>query len=101
MRGVGSRASSAMASPFLDVPDDEEVVGAGEDGRGRMMNGHAKPMPRMPKQHKTTDSQQVRDAEEFELEGLISDVDDDADDVISPAEGEKSKRLGGNKKEMV
>lgn len=102
MRGVGSRGSSAMASPFLDVPDDEEV--AGEEGRGRMMNGnmngHVKPMPRMPKQHKTTDSQQVRDAEEFELEGLISDVDDDGDDVVSPAE-EKNKKVGTGRKEVV
>jgi hypothetical protein len=42
------------------------------------MNGSASAAPngtvRIPR-HRTTDSQQVRDAEEFELEGLISDDD--------------------------
>ena len=89
MRGTGSRASSAAPSPFLDVPEE-------------MQNGHArpKPKPRIPKRaHRVTDSQQVRDAEEFELEGLISDVDDDAEDV-SPNENGNKKQLG-EKKEMV
>lgn len=83
--GRGSRASSAMPSPFLDVPDEE-------DGRPGM-NGHAlpKPAPRLPsRSHRVTDSQQVRDAEEFELEGLISDIDDDAEDVTP---NEENKRL--------
>ena len=40
------------------------------------INGSANGKMRMPK-HKPTDSQQVRDAEEFELEGLISDAEDD------------------------
>lgn len=83
-RGMGSRSSSAMPSPFLDVPDEEE-------GQQMRMNGHAmpKPAPRLPsRSHRVTDSQQVRDAEEFELEGLISDVDEDADDV-SPSEEQK------------
>ncbi|KAF7514410.1 hypothetical protein GJ744_000180 [Endocarpon pusillum] len=37
---------------------------------------------RMPR-HRQTDSQQIRDAETFELEGLISDVEDD-EDTTSP-----------------
>lgn len=51
------------------------------------MNGstHANGRLSVPK-HRPTDSQQVRDAEEFELEGLISD----ADDVQSPKDVEIS-----------
>lgn len=93
MRNVGSRASSAMASPFLDVPDNvEELRNNGGNANGYVKKGNG--APRMPKQHKVTDSQQVRDAEEFELEGLISDVDEDAD-VVSPVEeGNKGEKLG-------
>ena len=82
-----SRNSSAMPSPFVDIPEGEE------DGRpnGRM-NGHVmKSKPRLPgRRHQVTDSQQVRDAEEFELEGLISDVDEDAEDV-GPREEQRRK----------
>ena len=50
-----------------------------------MMNGALRHMQaRMPR-HRATDSQQVRDAEEFELEGLISDD-----------EGEKNARGSGS-----
>lgn len=94
MQGRG-RMSSAAASPFLDVPDEEEEDNKKINGH-RGMNGHAKPKPRLPV-HRVTDSQQVRDAEEFELEGLISDVDEDAGDV-SPDENGR-KKLG--RKEMV
>lgn len=90
--GVEMRGSGAP-SPFLDVPDEDE----------RRMNGHAKPkpQPRLPtRQHRITDSQQVRDAEEFELEGLISDVDEDAEDV-SPSEEGRKKELKSQNKEMV
>ena len=66
------------SSPFLDSPADMGEANGHLNGNAR------KPMPRMPKNHRVTDSQQVRDAEEFELEGLISDVDDDADGVESP-----------------
>jgi hypothetical protein len=48
------------------------------------MNGNANGSARMPR-HRTTDSQQVRDAEEFELEGLISD----GDEAPSPKEVER------------
>lgn len=52
------------------------------------MNGsaHANGKLKIPK-HRATDSQQVRDAEEFELEGLISD----GDDVRSPKNIEMSQ----------
>jgi hypothetical protein len=43
---------------------------------------------RMPR-HRQTDSQQIRDAETFELEGLISEVDDDDEGSISPREMER------------
>ena len=42
--------------------------------------------PRLPK-HRGTDSQQVRDAEEFELEGLMSEDEDDS--PIMPKKGKK------------
>lgn len=94
LRNGGSRASSAMASPFLDVPDDVEEMRANGNANGHIKGGgHGNGAPRMPKQHRATDSQQVRDAEEFELEGLISDVDEDAD-ISSPVEGEKGKKFG-------
>lgn len=87
------------ASPFLDVPDenDEDETRMNGHGHGRM-NGHARPKakPRLPV-HRATDSQQVRDAEEFELEGLISDVDEDADDM--QVEYGNGKKVAG--KEMV
>ena len=83
-----ARTGSAARSPFLDVPSDEEPH----------MNGHAKPKPRLPV-HRATDSQQVRDAEEFELEGLISDVDDDADEVSPDENGRRKVGKGG--KEVV
>jgi hypothetical protein len=53
------------------------------------MNGsaHGNGGLKVPK-HRPTDSQQVRDAEEFELEGLISDVDD----VPSPKDVEIPSR---------
>jgi hypothetical protein len=40
------------------------------------INGSANGKMKMPR-HRPTDSQQVRDAEEFELEGLISDAEDE------------------------
>lgn len=79
------RQSSMPNSPFLDVPDEEEEL---------KMNGYAaKPAPRLPKKHQPTDSQQVRDAEEFELEGLISDVDEDAPGVDSPKEKRQTESV--------
>ncbi len=52
------------------------------------MNGSAASAHRLPKPqaHRVTDSQQVRDAEEFELEGLISD---DGEGDESPAAHKK------------
>jgi hypothetical protein len=56
------------------------------------MNGsaHGNGKLKLPK-HRPTDSQQVRDAEEFELEGLISD----ADDAPSPKDVEMSHSRPG------
>ena len=51
------------------------------------VSGPANGSVRLPR-HRNTDSQQVRDAEEFELEGLISD-----------GEGDDSPRMG--KKEAI
>lgn len=42
-----------------------------------MMNGCVKVAPRLLKQHKVSSSQQVQDADGFELNSLISDIDDD------------------------
>jgi len=100
MRGT-NRLSSAGASPFMDVPEEDEEAERRTNGNVRMnghrgMNGHVKPKPRLPV-HKVTDSQQVRDAEEFELEGLISDVDEDADDIGVDEQGRKKAA----QKEMV
>ena len=50
------------------------------------LNGLANGSARLPK-HRGTASQQVRDAEEFELEGLISD--DGEEDVESPRNARK------------
>jgi hypothetical protein len=58
--GMHSRKPSALT--YSDAPP-----------MTMQMNGVARHVPaRMPR-HRATDSQQVRDAEEFELEGLMSD----------------------------
>lgn len=49
-----------------------------------MTNGYTDAAVRVPRQHRPTDSQQVRDAEEFELEGLISE-DDEPTSADQPA----------------
>ena len=61
--GMHSRKPSALT--YSDVPPPSMMAMAG--------NGHV----RMPR-HRGTDSQQVRDAEEFELEGLMSEDEGDA-----------------------
>jgi hypothetical protein len=56
---------------------------------GGMNGGLSNGKVRMPR-HKQTDSQQIRDAETFELEGLISEVDDDDNEgTISPKDHER------------
>jgi len=69
-----SRSASAVPSPGA-AKRISSVAG---------MNGSANRSARMPR-HRTTDSQQLRDAEEFELEGLISD----GDEAPSPKEVER------------
>jgi hypothetical protein len=47
---------------------------------------------RMPR-HRQTDSQHIRDAETFELEGLISDVEDN-EGTISPRDTDRDEERG-------
>lgn len=66
----------------LSIMDPRKLSVAGHSG----MNGNAMKtngVPRLPK-HRVTDSQQVRDAEEFELEVLISDDERDDDEPETP-----------------
>lgn len=58
-----SRKPSALM--YSDVPPPMAGMNGG-------LRGAPLPAARMPR-HRGTDSQQVRDAEEFELEGLMSD----------------------------
>ena len=51
------------------------------------MNGNANGKVKMPR-HRATDSQQVRDAEEYELEGLITDGEDEGG-ITSPRENNR------------
>jgi hypothetical protein len=74
------------------------VAGPSDSGPGHarkistLPNGVANGSARLPK-HRGTASQQVRDAEEFELEGLISDGEGEGEgDAESPVVG---KREGG------
>ena len=62
------------------------TMGRYSSASGLNGSAHANGRLSVPK-HKPTDSQQVRDAEEFELEGLISD----ADEVQSPKDVESSQ----------
>ena len=72
-----SRATSVappLAASYYDAPspDADTVMNGSASGPG---NGKI----RLPRPHRTTPSQQVRDAEEFELEGLMSDDEDETD----------------------
>ena len=57
-----------------------------------MIGGLSNGKVRMPR-HRLTDSQQIRDAETFELEGLISEVEDDEGTIgsMSPKEMEMDR----------
>lgn len=90
--GVSSRGSSSSSSSHhgrnmsiaLPGPSDTAGIGMRKSTRlgSTVGNGHiALPTGtngsvRLPR-HRATDSQQVRDAEEFELEGLISEGEED------------------------
>ena len=80
-RGGGGGRNFSVAGPS----------GTSEHGRkmSTLPNGGVNGSARLPK-HRGTASQQVRDAEEFELEGLISE--DGEEDAESPRIG---KREGG------
>ena len=97
-RGGASSSSSSQSSLHArNVSVAGPAAGpSGGVGHGRkvsvmpepgMMNGSAGKVARLPK-HRGTDSQQVRDAEEFELEGLISD-EGEGDMGESPVVGKK------------
>jgi hypothetical protein len=66
------RSRSGILKNYSDSPDE---------GSSRM-NGDANAKLRMPK-HRPSDSQHIKDVEEFELEGLITDGEDD-EGVVSP-----------------
>jgi len=83
-KGPGSSSGSlgVAAGPSAGHHHTRKVsVGMNGDANGPV-NGSA----RLPR-HRGSASQQVRDAEEFELEGLISDYGED--DVESPHAGKK------------
>lgn len=87
--------------PFKLVEEDEEeeydpspIVAANAPGRkfhGGILNGKVRE-PRMPR-HRQTDSQQIRDAETFELEGLIG-KDEGGSDGLTDGETEEEGLLG-------
>ena len=77
---TGRRSSSRAADSTKRHSSTPGMDGSAQ-GNGKL---------KLPK-HRPTDSQQVRDAEEFELEGLISD----ADEAPSPKDVEMSHSRPG------
>ena len=76
-----SRSMSRSATTAGGLLRPEVLRGHSSTGlTGGLSNGKV----RMPR-HRQTDSQQVRDAETFELEDLISEIDSD-EGTISPQE---------------
>jgi hypothetical protein len=82
--GGSSRGSSLLSVAGPSGANDHGYKTSGLPNGG--VNGTANGSARLPK-HRGTASQQVRDAEEFELEGLISDEGED--EVVSPRVGKK------------
>jgi hypothetical protein len=82
-----SRSASAGGGRLISMLPKQRSSPANHLGgmNGRPANGKVK-MPR----HRQTDSQQIRDAETFELEGLISDVEDN-EGTISPRETDRDE----------
>ncbi|ETI23818.1 hypothetical protein G647_05624 [Cladophialophora carrionii CBS 160.54] len=94
LRAAGGRGSQggSRGSRHLSVAGPSGSTGHGYKMSGLPnggINGSANGSARLPK-HRSTASQQVRDAEEFELEGLISDEGED--EVDSPR---VEKKQGG------
>lgn len=81
--------SMSLAVPGPSGPRKHSKFGpATTTGNGHInLPSAANGSARLPR-HRTTDSQQVRDAEEFELEGLISEGEED-DDTNSPKVAKK------------
>lgn len=107
VRAFNSSTGSSTASLTGHNRRNLSVVAGPSGGVVAGMGGHAHKMStlangdaahqinggaRLPR-HRGTASQQVRDAEEFELEGLISDEDiaRDEDEVDSPTAGSRKK----------
>lgn len=93
----GIFAHSRAASVAAPVSNYRDQPSPSLDSNGKPMNGVAgNGNVRIPPQpgHRGTASQQVRDAEEFELEGLISDAEEDGRDEEgeSPNPEEKDER---------
>ena len=73
-----ARFQSRNASVVLDLPRSGILkrYSDTESPTRNEINGSINGKVKMPR-HRPTDSQQVRDAEEFELEGLITDGEDE------------------------
>ena len=82
-----SMSRSASAAGGLRRPGMLKRYSSTENAAGGMNGGLSNGKVRMPR-HRQTDSQQIRDAETFELEGLISEVDDD-ERTISPKDTDR------------
>jgi hypothetical protein len=80
-----SAAGGLLRSGFLKKKSNA----ANSAMSGGLSNGKV----RIPR-HRQTDSQQIRDAETFELEGLISEVDGDDEGIISPKDIETDVERG-------
>lgn len=84
-----SMSRSASAAGGLLRPGRLKRHSSTADPTGDMNEGLSNGRVRMPR-HRQTDSQQIRDAETFELEGLISEVEDD-EGTISPKETDRNE----------
>lgn len=84
--GTGGRHSRTASAAGMN--------GVAAQGGLASLNGKIR-MPRMPlPRHRQTDSQQIRDVEMFELEGLISEGEDYREDE----EEEDAGSLGGRER---
>jgi hypothetical protein len=91
-----SRRGASVAGPSASRPDHSRKMSVLPMSNGDIngsANGIAIGHARLPK-HKATDSQHVRDAEEFELEGLISDEEGPDSPTDSGESGSDRKKEG-------
>lgn len=86
-----SAAGGLLRSRMLKRTTNLTGGGGGSSMNGGLSNGKI----RMPR-HRPTDSQQIRDAETFELEGLISEIEEDDEGTIgsmSPKEMDREMEM--------